>query len=327
MCSCPSNRTLNVSEPSDTGIESAICSDEVRSKKMPNRLMTSDQKGETLRSAEEKNTGRDAISNLQIELKNVSKFYRYPFGDVVALKSVSFEVCKGEFIAIIGSRGSGKSTLINIIGCIDYPTSGSISILNTSLEDFDDKNFDRFRIDNVSLVSPLLRLDPKKSIKQVLQDRLIFKVHTKSTENKPEKAMELAGIPPMFWETPVEELSDEIQLRGSIARALVTDPKIIVLDEPLKKCDQSLMGDILILLKKLNGKDITIIFATEDPLIAKRTSRQLWLHDGNLIEDKRLIHSGDPACDACEYRKKLYFNTSHNDGVLIRGKRFPSSMD
>ncbi len=273
-------------------------------------------------SAEERNTGHDEISTPQIELKNVSKYYHYPFGDVIALNSVSITIHEGEFVAVIGPRGSGKTTLINIIGCIDHPTSGSVKVLHTSLIDLQEKELDRFRVEHVSLVSPLLRLDPNKSIRQILQDRLIFKVHTISTEKKPEKAMELAGIPHMYWEIPTEEVPDDIQLRGSIARALVTEPKILVLDEPLKKFDLSVMGDILMLLKRLHDQGITVLVATEDPTIAKRTSRQIWLHEGCLMEDKRVTKTGHFISDDVILQRNADVYAQIPTDAFQRGKKY-----
>ncbi len=289
--------------------------------------MTSDVKGVTLLPTEGKKTGHDGRNVPQIELKNVSKYYHYSFGDVIALNSVSMSIDGGEFIAIVGPKGSGKTTLINIIGCIDNPTSGSVKILENDLIDLGEKELDRFRIENISLVSPLLRLNPKKSIRQILQDRLVFKTHTKSTGVQAENAMERAAIPQLYWETPTEELNEEMLLRGSIARALVTDPKILVLDEPLKKFDLSIIGDILMLLKRLHDQGMTVIIATEDPNIARRTMRQIWLHEGSLMEDKRVTKAGHFISDELDLRRNEVMYHHKNDKKFVQIKRNFSMYD
>ena len=255
-----------------------------------------------MQSAKEKDVILLETYNPQIELENISKYYRYPFGDVIALKSVSFDVCAGEFIAIIGPKGSGKSTLINIIGCMEDHTSGSLRILHSNLSHIDEKDLDKFRLENISLISPLLRLNPQQCIRQILQDRLIFKYPMSCSQEKLQSSLTIAGVPPSLWEVPTENLTEEMRLRGSIARALVTDPIILILDEPLKKIDTSSMLEILLLLKKLNKKGITIIFATEDPIIARRANRQIWLHEGSLMQDKRIIDDGTCVCEESVFR-------------------------
>lgn len=273
-----------------------------------------------MQSAEGRGTILEDNCTAQVELKNISKYYRYPFGDVIALKSVSFDVHAGEFIAIIGPKGSGKSTLINIIGCMENPTSGIMRILDTNLISIDERELDKFRLENISLISPLLRLNPQKSLRQILQDRLIFKYPTSCSQEKILFSLTKAGIPSSYWEIPTEELTEEMKLRGSIARALVTDPTILILDEPLKKIDTSSMLEVLVLLKALNNHGITIIIATEDPIIARRANRQLWLHEGGLMEDKKVKADGSFVSDDSIFKRSGLMRAQGFDTFMYGGK-------
>ena len=221
----------------------------------------------------------------QIEFNNVSKYYSYPFGDIIALNAVNFSVHPGEFVTIIGPKGSGKSSLINLIGCMDSLTSGSIQILGCPVSGLNEKELDKFRTDHIGFISPFVRPEPEYSLLQVLQDRLIFTSTMKVNQEKIHKALEKASIPEKFWELPSGELPDEIQYKGMLARALVTDPEILVLDEPMNSIDICRMVDVFILLKELNSTGITIIIASEDKKLAKRSSRQLCMNDGYLIKD------------------------------------------
>ncbi|MCA1917408.1 ATP-binding cassette domain-containing protein [Methanospirillum hungatei] len=273
-----------------------------------------------MQSAEGRGTILEDSCTAHVELKNITKYYRYPFGDVIALKSVSFDVHAGEFIAIIGPKGSGKSTLINIIGCMETPTSGFLRILDTDLISIDEKELDKFRLENISLISPLLRLNPQKSLRQILQDRLIFKYPSSCSQEKILFSLTKAGVPQSYWEIPTEELTEEMKLRGSIARALVTDPTILILDEPLKKIDTSSMLEVLVLLKVLNNQGITIIIATEDPIIARRANRQLWLHEGSLMEDKRVKTDGRFVSDDSTFHRNGLIRTQGFDTIRYSGR-------
>lgn len=221
----------------------------------------------------------------QIEFNNVSKYYSYPFGDIVALNAVNFSVHPGEFVTIIGPKGSGKSSLINLVGCMDSLTSGTIQILGRPISRLNEKELDKFRTDHIGFISPFVKPEPELNLLQVLQDRLIFSSTMKVYPEKIHKALQKASIPKQFWELPSGELPDEIQYKGMLARALVTKPEILVLDEPMNSIDICRMVDVFILLKELNSTGITIIIASEDKKLAKRSSRQLWLNDGYLIKD------------------------------------------
>jgi len=223
-----------------------------------------------------------------IRLKNLSKYYRYPFGDVIALKEISFEIDPGEYVSILGPKGSGKSTLINLIGCLDTATGGVQQILNTHLSLLDTRTFDQFRLDHIGVISPQLRLNSLISLRFTLNNKLLLRYRSYLPEGRAEQILTRVGIPSEYWDIPCETLSDEMAIRGSIARALVTYPEIILCDEIFDDLDAPYSSEIIALLESLNIQGITLIVATEHWSLAKRASRQLRLHDGSLMGDRKI---------------------------------------
>lgn len=221
-----------------------------------------------------------------IKLTNISKYYRYPFGDVIALTEISFHLMQGEYVSVIGPKSSGKSTLITLIGCMDLPTGGVLRIMDTQISGTDDRTRDTFRLDHMGLVCPELRLPSQMTLSEILQNQIILTYNTSLSEGMSDMAMDRVGIPHQFRNVFTGELSDEMQMKGSIARALVNEPDILLCDEPTKNLDPESSERILSILEDLNRQGMTIIMATEDIAIARRAQRHLRLHDGYLVGDK-----------------------------------------
>lgn len=256
---------------------------------------------------------------LMIQLKNISKYYRYPFGDVIALKEITFHLMPGEYTSVLGQRSSGKSTLINLIACMDIPTGGILQVLNKPVSEMNDRDRDSFRLDHIGLLSPEFKLNSQMTLSEILITQLHFRCKTRLPEETIEKVMERTGIPYQCRDIPTWELSEELQIRGSIARALINDPEILLCDEPTKNLNSESTHHILTLLENLNHQGITVIIATEDSAVARRAERQIQLYDGYLFGDKHKSPSSDLVVDPIIRKGSSLLDL--RDEVLTRDRR------
>jgi putative ABC transport system ATP-binding protein len=231
-----------------------------------------------------------------IELKDVTKVYQMGTQEVHALRGVDLTIEDGEYVAIMGPSGSGKSTLMNIIGCLDVPTSGTYVLNETDVSDMSDDQQARIRNQRIGFVFQQFNLLPRtKALKQVTLPLMYAGVGRGERNRRAEEALKTVGLGDRMDHRP-DELSGGQQQRVAIARALVTEPSLILADEPTGALDSETGRELLELFADLNGSGITIVTVTHDPLVGNAARRTVRIRDG-LVEqeengDRRLETGG-----------------------------------
>jgi putative ABC transport system ATP-binding protein len=219
-----------------------------------------------------------------LKLTGITK--RYAMGDVVvdALKGVDLQIVDGEFVAIMGPSGSGKSTLMNVIGCLDSPTSGSYLLDGLEVSHFSDDELALVRNRKIGFVFQSFNLLPRvEAIKQVELPLLYAGVHERS--NPARRALERVGLGDRLHHRP-SELSGGQQQRVAIARAMVTEPALILADEPTGALDTRATEEIMHLFAELNAdQKITVVLVTHEPEVAAYTKRTITVRDGLIVRD------------------------------------------
>lgn len=220
-----------------------------------------------------------------IELKNVTKMYDAGEVKVTALDNVSFICEVGEMVSIMGHSGSGKSTMLNILGCLDRPTSGSYYLDGEDVSRMNDDQLARIRNKKIGFVFQAYNLLPKLTALANVELPLIY-AGTNHREQRAREALEAMGIGHRVYHKPAEMSGGEKQ-RVAIARALINNPVIILADEPTGNLDTATSHVIMTLLVDLNKKGITIVIVTHEEDIASYTRRTIYLRDGQVVEEKR----------------------------------------
>ena len=220
-----------------------------------------------------------------IELKDVYKIY--PMGDetVHALDGVSLSIDQGEFVAIVGSSGSGKSTAMNIIGCLDVPTSGSYHLGGVDVSTMDDDQQAEIRNKMLGFIFQQYNLIPKLSVLENVELPLLYAgVPAEERRDRAIRSLERVGLADKWKHLP-SQLSGGQQQRVSIARALAGSPSVILADEPTGALDSRTGREVLSFLKQLNREGDTVVLITNDNSIAVRADRIIRLQDGRIIYD------------------------------------------
>ena len=218
-----------------------------------------------------------------IEFRNVSKIYGSGEASVHALDRVNFSISTGEFVSIMGSSGSGKSTAMNILGCLDVPTGGEYIVGGTSTAGYSSKQRTLIRRHLMGFVFQGFHLLPRTSALENVELPLIYR-HMKPARRRAaaRDALELVGLSERSGHTP-QQLSGGQQQRVAIARAIATNPELLLADEPTGNLDTKTSGDIMALLSRLNRElGITIIMVTHEPEMAAYADRLLYFSDGQL---------------------------------------------
>ncbi len=221
-----------------------------------------------------------------LKVENLTKTYGKGTTKVTALDNVSFSVEKGEFVAIVGASGSGKSTLLHLLGGVDRPTSGKVFIDNNDIYQMNDDNLAIFRRRQIGLIYQFYNLIPILNVEEniTLPSDLDNK---KVDEKKLQELLVTLGLENRRKHLP-NELSGGQQQRTSIGRALITDPSLVLADEPTGNLDSKASDEIVSLLKTSNKKyNQTIIMITHDLEIAKNADRIITIEDGKIIKDVR----------------------------------------
>ncbi|MBE7031264.1 MAG: ABC transporter ATP-binding protein [Ruminococcaceae bacterium] len=221
-----------------------------------------------------------------IELKNVYKIYSDGDSEIRALDGVSLHVSRGEFVCIVGSSGSGKSTCMNIIGCLDIPTSGEYHLNGTDVSTMSEKELAHVRNRELGFVFQQYNLIPKLTVKENVELPLLYKgLKPQERSALAQKALERVGLGDRGKKYPAQ-LSGGQQQRVSIARALAGNPPVILADEPTGALDSKTGREVLEFLKQLNREGTTVVLITHDNAIASEINRVVRIHDGKIISDE-----------------------------------------
>lgn len=223
-----------------------------------------------------------------IELYDIYKIYKMGENEVYALNGVSLKINPHEFVAIVGPSGSGKSTLMNIIGCLDTPTSGTYILDGHEVNRLSDNQLAEIRNSKVGFVFQNFNLIPQLTALENVELPLIYKGTPASIRHKLAKeALARVGLEHRMYHRP-RELSGGQQQRVAIARALVTNPAIILADEPTGNLDSKSGAEIMQIFKELHAQGSTIVLITHDNSIAAQARRIVRIQDGQIIEDKEV---------------------------------------
>ncbi len=222
-------------------------------------------------------------------VQNLHKTYQLPGGsiNVRALRGVDIDFVEGETVAIVGQSGSGKSTLMNLIGCLDRPTSGTYMLGDVDVAQLDDDELSDIRGRRIGFVFQNFNLIAQLSILENLEVPLFYQgCPPKIRRDKAAELAELVGLSDRAHHRP-NELSGGQQQRAAIARALINDPLIILADEPTGNLDSATTAEILAIFDELRQRRKTVILVTHEPDVAARCNRTITLRDGVIIEDAR----------------------------------------
>lgn len=220
-----------------------------------------------------------------VEFKDIYKIYAMGDQEVRAIDGVSFSVYPGEFLAIIGQSGSGKSTCMNIIGCLDVPTSGTYMLNGIDVSKLNDNQLAEIRNETLGFIFQQYNLLPKLNVLDNVKLPLMYKGLKESEQTRRAlESLERVGLADKHHHKP-SQLSGGQQQRVSIARALAGSPSVILADEPTGALDSKTSKEVMVFLKELNEQGNTIILITHDNSIAAGAKRVIRIHDGKIIYD------------------------------------------
>ncbi len=223
--------------------------------------------------------------NTLIEFQNVCKYY--PMGDttVVAADHISFRICKGEFVAIVGSSGSGKSTCMNIIGCLDVPSAGTYLLDGRDVGQMDKNELADIRNELLGFIFQQYNLLPKLNLAENVEVPLMYaRVGKRERRERALAALERVCLGEK-WRHKPSQLSGGQQQRVSIARALAGHPAVILADEPTGALDSRTGREVLAMLQQVHAEGNTVVLITHDNSIAVQAQRIIRLEDGHVVYD------------------------------------------
>lgn len=218
-----------------------------------------------------------------IDVRNLSKSYQLGIEEVHALKDISFSIQAGESVAIMGHSGSGKSTLMNLLGCLDLPSSGIYRLEDIDVQTLDSDQLADVRNRRIGFVFQSFNLLPRASALENVELPLLYGRVPQSGKRALE-ALERVGLGPRAKHKP-NELSGGERQRVAIARALVNQPAIVLADEPTGNLDTRTGEEIMDIFGRLNAEGVTLILVTHEPEIADYARRVIHMRDGLIVED------------------------------------------
>ena len=218
---------------------------------------------------------------LVLSALNLTKTYRRGSEEVRALDNASFEIARGEFVAITGPSGAGKTTLLNIIGCMDAPTSGTLKISGGEVQHLSEGERTRLRREQIGFVFQHFGLIPTLTVAENVALPAMF---AHRGLRRVDHLLEQVGLVHRRSHRPHELSGGEMQ-RVAIARALMNEPKLILADEPTGNLDAATGDSIIALFDALNREGLTIVVVTHNPAMAKAAGRQIALRDGRIVSE------------------------------------------
>jgi putative ABC transport system ATP-binding protein len=226
-----------------------------------------------------------------IAIERLSKTHqRSGSAPVAALRDVSFTVQAGEFVAVRGASGSGKSSLLNILGCLDRPTQGAYRLEGVDISGHSDRSLARIRNAKIGFVFQSFHLLQRTTALENVEIPMMYR-DGRIDRRKARAALERVGLGPRADHFS-SELSGGEQQRVALARALINDPALVLADEPTGNLDQMAGGEVMRILGELHREGRTILLITHDDAIAAHAGRELLLRDGELVSDRVLVPEG-----------------------------------
>jgi putative ABC transport system ATP-binding protein len=222
-----------------------------------------------------------------IALRGIGKVYRLGANEFQALASVDLDIAAGEFVALTGASGSGKSTLMNILGCLDTPSSGSYVLDGKPVAGLTEDDLARVRNRKIGFIFQNFYLMPRMSALDNVAQPLVYRgLSPVERRRYASEALTRVGLEQRLHHKP-NELSGGQRQRVAIARALVGRPEVLMADEPTGNLDSRTAQEIMTLFTELNAEGHTLIIVTHDPNIASCCKRVVRLHDGAIVDDRR----------------------------------------
>jgi len=221
-----------------------------------------------------------------IEVRNVVKVYRRGKNEVPALQGVSLTVPRGQFLSVMGSSGSGKSTMLNLLGALDVPTSGTLHIDGKEISRFPDDELSRFRRDRLGFIFQFFNLLPTlTAVENVILPELLAGKSRDELEPKAKALLEQFGLKGRDSHRPDELSGGEMQ-RVAVARALLSEPALLLADEPTGNLDSKTGAEVLKLIREATrARNLTVVMVTHDPRAAEVGDRLVRLADGRIVGD------------------------------------------
>jgi putative ABC transport system ATP-binding protein len=226
-----------------------------------------------------------------IELRGISKTYRLGNNDFAALVDIDLTIERNEYVALTGPSGSGKSTMMNVLGCLDTPTSGTYSLDGEAVAGLDEDQLARVRNRKIGFIFQSFYLMPRTSTLDNVAQPLIYRgLSPALRQARAAEALQRVGLEHRLLHKP-NELSGGQRQRVAIARALVGHPEVLLADEPTGNLDSKTAQEIMALFSELHADGITIVIVTHDPTVAAYCKRVVRLHDGRIAEDRVQVAS------------------------------------
>jgi ABC-type lipoprotein export system ATPase subunit len=239
-----------------------------------------------------------------IELEDIEKTYQVGGVAAPVLKGISFRVESGEYLAIMGASGTGKSTLMNILGCLDKPTGGHYHLESTDMVNLDDDALSHLRNHRIGFVFQQFHLLERATAIRNVSLPLIYSEHyPEDAHQRAEKALAAVGLADRMTYKP-NQLSGGQQQRVAIARALITDPMILLADEPTGNLDSRSGAEVMAIFQRLHRDGRTIILVTHDRAVAEHANRIIVLKDGQIAEDHPVPNPRDAEAELRALAKK-----------------------